>query len=236
MARQKIFEIKLSEDQKTKLKNALLSGSPLPVALSFARISPVQYYYYVEVANVSRWFKEKEFIKQNDEFIKAGVSFADIREEAAAATTFEKNSNGGINTFKEPTAEAINRYKNNKSFREFADEVYDFIAECDNNRSEAVMFHLAEIRKAAGKRGVNTNSSQWFLERAVPEHFGKNERVTQRIEGSMHQTITQEGDGVEPGLPPVKVQFVSPDTTECKQRVKAMEDLVAEQLRGKDVA
>ena len=236
MARQKVFEIKITNEQKELLRNSLRAGAPLGIALSYAKIPAIQYYYYVEVANVSRYFKDKEFKKLNDEFIKSGVSFGDIQDEAAALNTHFNNPNSSIASYKEPTAEAILRYKNNRSFKEFADEVYDFIQECDNCRSEAVMYHVSQIRSAAGKRGVNTNSSQWFLERAVPDSFGKSERIVNKVEGSLHQTINQEGDPNEPGLPPVKVEFVNPNTKENQDRVKDMEDLVASQLLGKDRA
>lgn len=236
MARTKVFTINLSDDQKQKFRNALKAGSPLTVALAYARIPAVQYYYYVEVANISRYFKEMEFVKLDDETIKAGVSFADIRDESQELNTFQTNRNGGISTFKEPSEKAKQRYKNNRTFKAFADEVYAFINECDTLRSEAILYHLTEIMKSAGKRGVNTQSSQWFLERAVPEHFGKSERVTQRIEGSMHQTFTAEGDSDKPTLPPIKVEFINPQSKESLDRLKDMEDKVREQVLGKDVA
>ena len=236
MARTKVFTINLTEDQKTKLRNALGAGSPLTVALAYAKIPAVQYYYYVEVANISRYFKEMEFVKLDDETIKAGVSFADIRDESQELNTFSNNRNGGIATYKEPTEKAKLRYRNNRTFKVFADEVYEFINECDTLRSEAVLYHLNEIRKSAGKRGVNTQSSQWFLERAVPEHFGKKDMVTQRIEGNMHQTFSSDGDADKPALPPIKVEFINPNSSESLNRLKEMENKVREQVVGKDAA
>ena len=236
MARTKVFTINLDEDQKTKLRNALMAGSPLTVALAYARIPAVQYYYYVEVANISRYFKEMEFVKLDDETIKAGVSFADIRDESQELNSFSNNRNGAISSFKEPSEKAKLRYRNNRTFKAFADEVYDFINECDTLRSEAVLFHLNEIRKSAGKRGVNTQSSQWFLERAVPEHFGKNERITQKIEGNMHQTFSADGDMDKPSLPPIKVEFINPNSNDSLNRLKDMEERVREQVLGKDAA
>lgn len=236
MARTKVFAINLSEDQKAKLKNALAAGSPLTVALTYAKIPSVQYYYYVEVANVSRYFKEMEFVKLDDETIKAGVSFADIREESQELNSFSVNRNGGIATFKEPSEKAKQRYRTNRTFKAFADEVYDFINECDTLRSEAVLYHLNEIRKAAGKRGVNTNSSQWFLERAVPEHFGRNDRITQKIESNVHSTFSAEGDLDKPALPPIKVEFINPNANDSVARLKEMEEKIKDQVLGKDAA
>ena len=236
MARTKVFAINLTEDQRTKLKDALMTGSPLTVALTYAKIPAFQYYYYVEVANVARYFKEKEFVLLEEKMIQAGVSFADIRDESQELNTFQTNRNGAIGTFKEPSEKAKLRYKNNRTFKAFADEVYDFINECDTLRSEAILFHLNEIRKAAGKRGINTQSSQWFLERAIPEHFGKSEKVTQKIEGSVHQTFSADGDPDKPALPPIKVEFINPNSTESLNRLKEMEEKVREQFVGKENA
>lgn len=236
MARQKTYSINLTEDQKEKLRYALRSGSPLTVALVYAQIPPFQYYYFVEVANIVRYFKEMESVKLYNETIKAGVSFADIREESQDLNSFKVNRNGAIATFKEPSEIAKKRYKENRTFKAFADEVYDFINEMDLLRSEAVVAHLAVIRSSAGKRGVNTTSSQWFLERAIPEHFGKNERVTQRIEGNVHQTFSAEGDIDKPALPPIKVEFINPNNNDSINRLKEMEDKVRQQVLGKDNA
>ena len=236
MARTKVFTINLTEEQKTKLKQALATGSPLSVALVYAKIPAVQYYYYVEVANIARYYKEMEFVKLDDETIKAGVSFADIRDESQELNTFSNNRNSAIGTNKEPSEKAKLRYRNNRTFKTFCDEVYDFINECDTLRSEAVLFHLQEIKKAAGKRGINTQSSQWFLERTMPEHFGKTEKVTQEIKGSMHQTFNSVGDDDKPALPPIKVEFINPNSNDAMNRLKEMEDKVREQVLGKDVA
>ena len=174
--------------------------------------------------------------KLDDETIKAGVSFADIRDESQELNTFSNNRNGGIATYKEPTEKAKLRYRNNRTFKVFADEVYEFINECDTLRSEAVLYHLNEIRKSAGKRGVNTQSSQWFLERAVPEHFGKKDTITQRIEGNMHQTFSSDGDVDKPALPPIKVEFINPNSNDSLNRLKEMENKVKDQVLGKDAA
>lgn len=234
MARTKVFKINISDEQKEKLRQALKNGSPLTVALSYARIPVTLYYYYVEVANVSAYFKERELLKYEEEMIKSGVSLADVKQEAEELNSFSVNRNGAINTFKEPSAKAIFRYKNNRTFKNFADEVYDMISEFDNLRSEAVLLHLSTINKSAGKRGVNTTSSQWFLERTMPEHFGRVDKTINKSESQV--TINNEGEPVGQGLPPIKVEFIDPTTEESKNRVREMEKLVHEQLNGKEVA
>lgn len=229
MARTKVYTIKISDEQQEKLKKALRTGSPLTVALAYARIPATQYYYYVEVANISWYFKNLELTKEEESVIHSGITLSDVEKEAKALNTHKVNTNGAINIYKEPNAESILRYKNNRTFKEFCDKVYEFINECDNLRSEAVLYHLTAIHQSVGKKGVNTSASQWFLERTIPEHFGKTEKVTQRIEGDIHQTFSGD-DELGEALPPIKVEFVDPNTKESKDRVKDMEDLVRDQL------
>lgn len=236
MAKYKVFTLNIDEEQKKRFKDALLNGSPLSVALAYARIPAVQYYYYVEVANITRYFKEMEFVRLDDDTIKAGVSFADIRDESKELTSFTNNRNSAIGTYKEPSEKAKLRYKQNRTFKAFADEVYEFITECDNLRAQAVYEHLEVLKKCAGQKNVDTKSSMWFLEKSCPEHFGDTKKIINKIEGNMHNTFTAEGDADKPSLPPIKVEFINPNSTESLNRLKDMENKVIQQTQGKDAA
>ena len=215
------YQIKATNEQLEKLYKSLHVGSPLNVALSFAGIPMATYCFWQQIASVVAYQKEIDDLKELDQAMKSGASFSQVRNEMADAQTFETHKATAISAYREPSAEMILRYKNNKSFRDFANQVYQIIRKCDEMRSEIVLYHLAAIRDCAKQRGANSNASQWFLERTMPEYFGRCDRY-----GDIPQTETKTTQ--------VKVEFVDPNTKESKDRVKAMENLVADQLLPND--
>ena len=230
MPRTKTFKINLTDEQIDKFKNALSTGAPLMVALSFAKIPTVTYFYYVDLANISAYFREKEYLKQEDEMIKSGIDLEAVRNESAEFGSQFATLSNALRPYKEPTATSILRYKNNKTFKALCDQVYDLLEECNMLRAGIAIHHLVAIRKAVDKRGVNTQSSQWFLERTMPDYFGRVDKT--RVEANV-KNHTLIGQDETDGLPPIKVEFVDPNTRESKDRVRDMEELVDAQLNGK---
>lgn len=233
MARTKVYKINLTDNQINDFKNALHSGCPLMVALSFAKIHPTTYFYYVDLANISAYHREKQMLKEHEEIIKSGVDIEAIKDESKALAGDISSVKNVVRPYREPTGTSILRYQNNKTFAALCDEVYDLLEECDRLRAEVAMFHLREIMKHSGERGVNTVGSQWYLERTMPDYFGRVEKT--KFEGSVKNTMTIGEDDTD-ALPPIKVEFVDPNTLENKNRVKDMEDLVNSQILGKSQA
>lgn len=227
MPRQKTYQISLTQDQIDEFQKALHSGSPLSVALSYAKIPPAKYFYYVELANISAYFKEMELVKEEEAMIHSGVELSQVR---SSAETFA--SKASLHELRTPTAESILRYKNNKTFKKFCDDVYDLLSECDKLRAEIALYHLGQIRKASESKRINANASQWFLERTMPDFFGRTDKT--KFEGSLNSNHTIIGQDDTNVLPPIKVEFVDPNTRESQDRVRAMENKVLEQLNGKE--
>ena len=226
MPRPKIYKITISDEQLTKFKSALHSGSPLMVALSYAQIPPAKYFYYVELANISAYFREMEIVKEEEQLTQSGVELSQVRSNAESLST-----ESTLHQLRVPTAQSILRYKNNKGFKDFCDSVYDLLTECDMLRAEITLFHLGQIRKASENRRINAVASQWFLERTMPDYFGRSDKT--KIEGSFNSTSTIIGRDDTNSLPPIKVEFVDPNTKESKDRVREMESKVLDQLNGK---
>lgn len=218
------YVINASDDQIANLKKALHVGSPLDVALKYSRISKATFYYWVAIANVVKAAREQEFIRLQEEEVNSGVSMSDVQ----MCVDNENKANSGakytIDAFIQPTKESLMKYRNNKRFKEYADKVYDIINECDSLRSEIVLYHLTAIRDAARQRGGNAVSSQWFLERTMPEFFGRQDTINQNIETK----------GTAPA--PVVVKFVNPKDAESKDRVKMMEQTIMDELGHKGLA
>ena len=233
MSRPKLYNINLTDEQISNFKNALHTGAPLMVALSYACISPTYYTYLLQVASISAYNQELKKIKEEDMMIKSGINMSEVQNDTIQlGGNYSKIS--AFHQLREPTPESQLRYKNNVSFRMFCDKVYDLMNEWDKIRAEITLFHLDELRKHSGKRGVNTNGSQWFLERTMPDYFGRVEK--NKIEGnvSSSMSISGSGDGKENEIPAIKVEFVDPKTKENNDRIKNMEDLISKQINGNE--
>lgn len=233
MPRAKVYKINLTEKQITDFKNALHTGCPLMVALSYAKIHPTVYFYYVDIANIAAYYKEQEMIKEEVEMMQSGIEISNVKDNSHEFSGNTNISSESLRPYKIPTPASLLRYKNNKSFAMFCNEVYELLEDCDKLRAEVAMFHLQEIMKHSGKRGVNTTGSQWYLERTMPDYFGKVEKS--RFEGSIKNSMTI-GEDETNVLPPIKVEFVDPNTRESQDRVRDMQEIVEKQLLGKSQA
>lgn len=210
---EKKYKLPITTDQIERLKQSIALGSPITIALAFAGVSFAQWNYMVEIASIVEYVRELKVIEENDEIVKSGVDFGELKQELESQMNIGRKST--INSFRMPNADSVLRYKNVKRFKDFADEIYKIVKEIDRLRAEIVMYHLDAVKKASHQRGMMANTSQWFLERTLPEHFGKDR--------SLQQTD-------EKAIPQVKVQFIDPNTKENKDRIKEMEELVYSQL------
>lgn len=211
---EKKYKLPITTDQIERLKQSIALGSPITIALAFAGVSFAQWNYMVEIASIVEYVRELKVIEENDEFIKSGVDFAELKQELESQMNIGRKTT--INSFRQPNDESVLRYTNVARFRNFANEVYDIVKEIDRLRAEIVMYHLDAVKKASHQRGMMANTSQWFLERTLPEHFGKDRSSFVNSE--------------ETKVAAVKVQFIDPDKKEYKDRIQAMEELVESQL------
>ena len=206
-----------TDEQIDDLKKSLQVGSPLTVALSYAGIPSSVFYYWVHIASIVIYVKEMGDIKDNSEVIKSGVSLVVVQNQSLELNLPKnKKNSSSIYTFVEPTPESIQRYKNVAKFQAYCDDIYKLVKELDKCRSEIVMYHLAKIRESAGKPKANTQSSQWFLERTMPDYFGRDRN--------------DNTDNENNSIPPIKVEYIDPNTKEAQTRIKDMEQLIDDEM------
>lgn len=213
----KKFEINATQEQLNQLYDSLQIGAPIKVALFYAGISSATYYWWVEIASNVRYLKEKAELEKQEGYIKSGLDVHSISKEALTENTMGKSR---FLEAVEPSGDMLLRYKNVVSFRKFADDVYTIICECEKRRSISVLEHLQTIRKASKDRRINPNPSQWFLERTLPDSFGR-----QVLEPENTPTVETK---------PIKVEFIEPNKKDAQERLKAMEDSVLNQQESKD--
>lgn len=222
------YEIAENENQIESLIKALKTGAPLDVALQYANISKQRYYYWVALASIAKYDQEEKFIKMQTVNVNSGISFAAIKESIQEDNKKNEHYKSTIGAFVEPSKESMLKYHTSKAFKEFVDKVADIITRCDQARSDIVLLHLQAVREGAiadaqGRRKlVNTAGSQWFLERTLPNVFGR----------PSDMAITESNKEVEA----IQVKFVDPDKKESRDRVKEMEELVKRELTGEEKA
>lgn len=218
MARKKLT-ITASTEQLDQLKKALRVGTPISIALSMVGISLATYIYWVAVYSVVEYCKEQEELETLEKLTKAGISIQEIKDMTAATT--HGHAKSGINTYIEPKQEAILQYKHSKKFREFADQVYEIVSECNRIRSDVVVRHLSTIvASTESKNRIKASGSMWFLERTLTDYFGKpSDKVIQ--EETTPNTI-----------PSIQVEFVDPGDTASKDRLAEMEQKVLSEMKG----
>ena len=211
----KKYEINATPQQLDNLYKAIHCGSPLDIALSYAGISKTTYYFWLATACIAKYCKEEDFLRSQ---IDSGDMFAAIREKVDADNDEEK-CKLGVGGFVQPSPEQVQRYRNNQRFKKYADEVCAILDKCEQMRNEIVIFHLSCIRDAAKQRGMNSISSQWFLERTCPNQFGRKD-------------LGQEGSSGKEEAKAFQVKFVDPNSAESKDRVKAMEALILNESKA----
>lgn len=212
---------KATEEQLNQLYDALKGGTPLLLALQYSKISRATYYYWVAISCVVQEVKTQEELEEMEEMAQSGVSISQIRDISDAAASQKRT---GVGTYIEPSPESILQYKNSRKFRKFANKCHEVVTTCDAIRSEVAIKHLKVIQASTMKKnGVNASGSMWFLERNFSDFFSKpNEKPTE----SNEKVVVE----------PVKVEFVDPNTDECKARVAEMENDLLEKINGKEQA
>lgn len=222
------YEISESElKQSETLIKSLKLGVPLDIALQYANISKQKYYYWVALASIARYDREQTFIKQQTVNVESGISFAAIKESIQEDHKNVKTYKSTIGAFVEPSQESMLKYHVSKSFHNYVDRIEEIITKCDQARSEIVMVHLQAIREAAiadgaGRRKlVNTSGSQWFLERTLPNIFG---RPCDNVTNESNKEVEA-----------IEVKFISPDTKDQKDRLKEMQEVIDREMSGEKV-
>ena len=122
--------------------------------------------------------------------------------------------------FIEPSMDSILRYKNSKRFKEYADQVYEIINECNQIRAEVTLSHLATITKSTQDKRINASGSMWWLERTQPDFFAK---PTDKV---------KEEENAPTPVERVQVEFIDSSTKENKDRIRHMEELVLSEQKS----
>ena len=207
----KKLSINITQENLDKLYKGLRAGSPITIALQYAGIAPATYYYWVAVYSVVLAAKQTEELQQIEKIASSGISIEQIKETAAANTVTRKGAMGG---FIEPSMDSILRYKKSKRFKEYADQVYEIINECNQIRAEVTLSHLATITKSTQDKRINASGSMWWLERTQPDFFAK---PTDKV---------KEEENAPTPVERVQVEFIDSSTKENKDRIRHMEELV----------
>lgn len=215
MPRKKL-KLTVSQESIDKLEKALEAGSPLHIALQFAGISSTTYYYWVAMYSIALSCKAQDELKdlKADKF---GVSIETIKDIAAEESAKKQSSLGA---FIEPSAESLMQYRNQKEFRDFADQCYEIIKECNEVRAKAALGHLAMITKSVSDKRVNASGSMWFLERTYSDFFAKpSDKV-------------KEEDEKKAPVDKVVIEFVDANKKADKDRIQHMEELILREQKG----
>lgn len=104
----------------------------------------------------------------------------------------------------------VNKLKKNKYY---GSDVYTLIKQCNKAIAEVTIYHLQNIYSPKKKKDTDWKASAWFLERVNPDRYGKNP--------TNEETAT---------VSKIEVEFVNPDKTETKDRLKDLEQEVRESL------
>lgn len=194
-------------EELSKLYGALRYGSPIRTALKYAGITHAKYRYWLSIHAVVDYCHEQEEISEME---KAKSPLAILRKKAyETATALDMDGN----TI-EPDPEMCLLYTRSDKFREEADSIWEIIEKCEKAQTSSILSHLQRLNnESTSKQAVS--ASQWFLERALPVQFGKQEPET------------------TPNIQPVKVEFVKSDSETSLKRIEDMEkELLGERAKA----
>lgn len=215
MPRKKL-EIHAKDEQIETLIKALKAGSPLHIALEYCGISATTYYYWVAMYSIVTEIKSQDELEEL-KATKFGVSIDEIKTLATQDAPKRKTA---MAAFIEPSAESLLKYRNEAQFRSFANKCYSIIRRCNEARAGAALGHLNSITKSVNDKRVNASGSMWFLERTFAEFFSKpNEK------NKDEESKTNPVDGI-------KIEFIDPQTSEVKDRIRKMEDKIIQEQKG----
>ena len=217
MARRKL-EIKATQEQIDTLHSKLSAGAPLELALQSASISMATYCYWVAIASIVITVKDQEEIEEMEELAQSGVSISGVRDMASAMT---KGKRTGVGAFVEPKAESVLLYKNSRRFKKFADQIYEIVRKCNQNRSEYAALMIEAVKLSTKKKnGLNPSGAMWWLERNMPDFFAK------PTDKASEEQSTDLG-----AIPPIEVEFINPDTPAQRDRLHEMEEKILSEIK-----
>lgn len=191
------FDIMELKDRLKKLNQALANGSPMRIALNSAGISYSDYRYWLDLFVAVEYCKQQEEL---NELRKSKSNLMKIREQSFRFAIYEDEDGNQL----EPNPEAVALYVNSKTFKKEADEKHDWIASINEAKTKAVLLHLRRLADEQSSKAT-VSAAQWFLERALPTDFGK-----------------QEAD-IKQNIPNIKVEFVKSDGEASMKRIEEME-------------
>lgn len=212
MAKRKL-EIKASEEQIDTLHKKLAAGAPLQLALQSAGISIATYCYWVAIASIVITVKDQEEIDELEALAQSGVSVSGVRDMAAALV---KGKRTGLGAYVEPKQESILQYKNSRRFRKFADQVYEIVQKCNQERSDYATKQIELVKVSTLKKnGINPSGAMWWLERNLPDFFAK---PSDKPEEEQTADVG--------GVPAIEVEFINPDTPAQRDRLREIEEKI----------
>jgi len=180
-----------------KLRQALMNGTPLRLALTYAGIKYSDYRYWLELYVAVDYSKQQAELNS---LKKSKSNIAKIKEQTFKYNRYQDEDGNEIT----PNPDAVSLYIHSASFRKEADEAYELVSDILESKTKAVLLHLHRLTKdETSKAGVS--ASQWFLERALPTDFGKQESENKNY------------------VPKISVEFVKSDSEASKKRIENME-------------
>lgn len=194
-------------DDLSKLYGALRYGSPIRTALKYAGITHAKYRYWLSIHAVVEYCHEQEEITEME---RAKSPMAIIRRRAYETATALDMDGNAI----EPDPEMCLLYAKSEKFRDQAEEIWEIIEKCEKAQTSSILSHLQRINNEGTSKQA-MGASQWFLERALPVQFGKQEPEH------------------TPAIQPVKVEFIKSDSESSMKRIEDMEkELLGERSKA----
>lgn len=213
------LQTKVDDKQLEELYKALRGGAPLLLALQYANISRATYYYWVAMASIVEEAKSQAELEQIEKVLHSGISIQDVKDASEQAAAQKRT---GVGAFIEPSQESLLQYKNSRKFRNFADECYSIVNQCNRIRSEIALEHLEIIKTSRMK--TKASGSMWYLERTMSDFFAK-----------PSEKAIDSGES-KPAVEKIRVEYVDPDSKETQDRVKAMEEDLIKAINGEGSA
>jgi hypothetical protein len=178
-------------DKLNRLKTAFSLGAPLKTALNFAGVSLSEYRYWEKVANSVSYCIEKE-----------GASKLQGKKDVLARIRKETHEEIAEQEA-QPDPELVALYLSSGIFKREANEIYNIFQECEKAKTDSVIHHLKRVSTSTNNAEIS--ASEWFLERALPDEFGKNQEEKPTP------------------IKPVEIKFVNSKSEESLKRIEALE-------------
>ena len=180
-----------------KLRQALMNGTPLRLALTYAGIKYSDYRYWLELYVAVDYSKQQAELNS---LKKSKSNIAKIKEQTFKYNRYQDEDGNEMT----PNPDAVSLYIHSASFRKEADEAYELVSDILESKTKAVFSHLYRLTKGEPSKAEVT-ASTWFLERVLPTDFGKQESENKNY------------------VPKISVEFVKSDSEASKKRIENME-------------